>query len=82
MAGVANDVPDHARMLGAPAIPEREQKLQFAALSKLPEMRKAIKLLQRQVAELGGETATETAALSGLGIDGVVPEPTPANRAA
>ena len=41
MAGVANDVPDGAHMLGAPAVPEREQKLMFATMAKLPEMRKA-----------------------------------------
>lgn len=49
MAGVSCDVPDNAHMLGAPAIPEREQKLQFAALSKLPEMRKDVKLLKHQM---------------------------------
>ncbi|MDX1964097.1 MAG: UDP-3-O-(3-hydroxymyristoyl)glucosamine N-acyltransferase [Pirellulales bacterium] len=52
MAGVANDVPEHTHMLGAPAIPEREQKLQFAALSKLPEMRKELKQLRLVVASL------------------------------
>ncbi len=55
MAGVANDVPDGAHMLGAPAVPEREQKLMFATMSKLPEMRKQLKTLQRQVDELLGQ---------------------------
>jgi UDP-3-O-[3-hydroxymyristoyl] glucosamine N-acyltransferase len=55
MAGVANDVPDGAHMLGAPAVPEREQKLMFATMSKLPEMRKQLKQLQRQVEELLGQ---------------------------
>ncbi len=48
-AGVANDVPEGVHMLGSPAIPEREQKVQFAILSKLPELRKQIKELQRTV---------------------------------
>ncbi|MGC4006126.1 MAG: UDP-3-O-(3-hydroxymyristoyl)glucosamine N-acyltransferase [Pirellulales bacterium] len=52
MSGVANDVPEGAHMLGAPAIPERDQKLQFATLSKLPEMRKQLKELERKVAAL------------------------------
>ena len=52
MAGVANDVPEGAHMLGAPAVPEREQKLMFATMSKLPEMRKQLKQLQRHVDEL------------------------------
>jgi UDP-3-O-[3-hydroxymyristoyl] glucosamine N-acyltransferase len=55
MAGVANDVPEGAHMLGAPAVPEREQKLMFATMAKLPEMRKQLKQLQRQMAELLGE---------------------------
>lgn len=61
MAGVANDVPEHTRMLGAPAIPEREQKLQFALLSKLPEMRKDVKAMKRQLAALTGAGIGETA---------------------
>ncbi len=42
-------------MLGAPAIPEREQKLQFAAISKLPEMRKMLKDHERKLNTLLGE---------------------------
>jgi UDP-3-O-[3-hydroxymyristoyl] glucosamine N-acyltransferase len=54
MAGVANDVPDGAHMLGAPAVPEREQKLMFATMAKLPEMRKQLKELRRQMETLLG----------------------------
>jgi UDP-3-O-[3-hydroxymyristoyl] glucosamine N-acyltransferase len=61
MAGVANDVPEGAHMLGAPAVPEREQKLMFATMARLPEMRKELKLLRRQIddllAERGGDRA-------------------------
>jgi UDP-3-O-[3-hydroxymyristoyl] glucosamine N-acyltransferase len=55
MAGVANDVPEGAHMLGAPAVPERDQKLMFATMAKLPEMRKQLKHLQRQLDALVGE---------------------------
>ncbi len=55
MAGVAHDVPENAHMLGAPAQPEREQKLMFATMAKLPEMRKQLKELQRQMAALTGQ---------------------------
>lgn len=51
-AGISGDVRDGVRMLGTPAVPEREQKLLFATYSKLPEMRKQLKDLQRQVDEL------------------------------
>ena len=48
-AGVSGDVRDGVHMLGTPAVPEREQKLLFATISKLPEMRKQLHKLQRQV---------------------------------
>lgn len=51
-AGVSQDVPAGASMLGIPAIPEREQKIQFAALSKLPEMRRQLRALQQMVDQL------------------------------
>ncbi len=52
-AGVSGDVRDGVHMLGTPAVPEREQKLLFALISKLPEMRKQLKELQQQVEVLG-----------------------------
>ena len=39
-------------MIGIPATPEREQKVKQAALSKLPEMRRQLKQLQRAVESL------------------------------
>jgi len=55
MAGIMNDVPDGKRMIGIPATPEREQKLKQAALSKLPEMRRQVKQLQKTVDRLVAE---------------------------
>jgi UDP-3-O-[3-hydroxymyristoyl] glucosamine N-acyltransferase len=52
MAGITNDVPDKAVMMGIPATPEREQKLKLAALAKLPEMRKEFKQLRATIVEL------------------------------
>jgi UDP-3-O-[3-hydroxymyristoyl] glucosamine N-acyltransferase len=52
MAGITNDVPDGAVMLGIPATPEREQKLKLAAVAKLPEMRQEFKQMRRAIAEL------------------------------
>ncbi|MBN1589753.1 MAG: UDP-3-O-(3-hydroxymyristoyl)glucosamine N-acyltransferase [Pirellulales bacterium] len=49
MAGIINDVDDGKRMIGVPATPEREQKIKQAAFSKLPEMRRQLKKLQRVV---------------------------------
>lgn len=57
-AGVSNDVKAGVEMLGAPAVPLREAKLQMAAIMKLPEMRRQFRILQRQFEELRGEAAT------------------------
>jgi len=58
-AGVSNDVAEGTCMIGIPATDERTQKLKQAALAKLPEMRKEVKRLTRDVARLkaiiGGE---------------------------
>ena len=54
-AGVMNDVPDHARFVGIPATPEREQMVKQAAFSKLPEMRRQLRKLQRMVDTLTGQ---------------------------
>ena len=50
-AGVPNDVPEGQMVLGSPATPLRQQKLQMAAISKLPEMRRQFRAMQRQFAE-------------------------------
>ncbi|MCG8585413.1 MAG: UDP-3-O-(3-hydroxymyristoyl)glucosamine N-acyltransferase [Pirellulales bacterium] len=58
MCGVSNDIPAGESVLGAPAVPVREQKLRFGAVAKLPEMRKQLKQLQQTVAAL--EAAQQT----------------------
>ena len=55
MAGVTNDVPADARMIGIPATPEREQKIKQAAWSKLPEMRRQLKQMQRAIDAIVGQ---------------------------
>jgi len=51
-AGVSNDVPANTMVFGSPARPEREQKLIFAAVHKLPELRRQFKALQSAVNRL------------------------------
>ncbi len=60
-SGIPNDVADGAVMLGAPATSLRKQKVQMAAIAKLPEMRKQFRIMQRQFIELRTqlEKATE-----------------------
>lgn len=51
-AGVSNDVPAGTMVFGSPARPEREQKLIFAAIHKLPEMRREFKALRSAVSRI------------------------------
>jgi UDP-3-O-[3-hydroxymyristoyl] glucosamine N-acyltransferase len=60
MAGITNDVPDGAVMLGIPATPEREGKLKLAAVAKLPEMRQEFKAMRRAIAELQATVGVQT----------------------
>lgn len=55
--GVMSDIPAGAKMLGAPACPEREQMIKFALTSKLPEIRRTVRKLEQQVKDLETKTA-------------------------
>ena len=48
-AGVAGNIPAGVRMLGAPATPEREQKKILMSLAKLPELRKDMQKVKKQL---------------------------------
>ena len=63
-SGVSNDVEPGKIVLGEPAIDLRERKLQLAAMSKLPDMRRELKQLAARLANLegsGGRGAAEAA---------------------
>jgi UDP-3-O-[3-hydroxymyristoyl] glucosamine N-acyltransferase len=51
-AGIKGDVPAGAYYFGCPATPERDQLALQAAMAKLPELRRHVKELQRQLEEL------------------------------
>jgi UDP-3-O-[3-hydroxymyristoyl] glucosamine N-acyltransferase len=51
-SGVMHSITEPGTWVGIPATPEREQMVKQASLSKLPDMRKEFKVLQRQVEEL------------------------------
>ena len=55
--GIMKDVPAGSHLIGSPAVDEKEQYLVWAAMYKLPEMRKKLIELERKLAALtGGET--------------------------
>lgn len=51
-AGVTNSVPDGETVLGAPAIPIRDMRRQVAHVSRLPDLNKRVKELEKELAEL------------------------------
>jgi UDP-3-O-[3-hydroxymyristoyl] glucosamine N-acyltransferase len=51
-SGVVKDVPDGETFMGSPAMPVLESKKVAMSLKKVPEMRRQLRSLERQVAEL------------------------------
>jgi UDP-3-O-[3-hydroxymyristoyl] glucosamine N-acyltransferase len=51
-AGVISDTSEDQILLGSPAIPRNEQAILFASINRLPELRKTVKTLTKQVASL------------------------------
>lgn len=60
-SGAAADIPDDQVMSGSPAIPHREWLKASLTFPKLPEMRKAIKELEKKVAELEAQLKMQSA---------------------
>jgi UDP-3-O-[3-hydroxymyristoyl] glucosamine N-acyltransferase len=56
-AGVMRDIEDGQKVLGSPALPDRETKRQMIAVMQLPELIKRVRQLEKQVVELGGAAA-------------------------
>jgi UDP-3-O-[3-hydroxymyristoyl] glucosamine N-acyltransferase len=48
-SGVTKDVPDGQAWLGSPAVPMRESKKMLMCLEKLPEMRRDLRKVKRQL---------------------------------
>lgn len=58
-SGVMNNVPDGATIVGTPAIDASKAKRAYSLIEYLPEMKKKIKELERQVAKLSGTGEAE-----------------------
>ena len=59
-SGVSNDIAPGLTVIGSPATPQHTEKLKFAAISRLPEMRKEFKVLKRTVEQLQEHLQTFT----------------------
>ncbi len=51
-AGVKDNLPGNTRYLGSPARPERENALLWSSLAKLPELRKQVRALTKEIESL------------------------------
>ena len=60
-SGIMNNVADGLTVVGYPATPIREQKLKQAAWTKLPEMRKQFRKMQRQISLLEEQLSQQSA---------------------
>ena len=58
--GIMKDVPPGSHLIGSPAVDEKEQYLVWAAMYKLPEMRKKLIELERKLAALTGSEAQQS----------------------
>ncbi|MEM7261117.1 MAG: UDP-3-O-(3-hydroxymyristoyl)glucosamine N-acyltransferase [Planctomycetota bacterium] len=54
-AGVHHDLPPGSRVLGSPAMEQRQAARVFAAMPKLPELRAQVNALEKRIAELEAE---------------------------
>ena len=51
-SGIMNNVPAGQTVVGSPAAPHRQRMLEWAMVARLPELRRELKALQEQMAEL------------------------------
>jgi UDP-3-O-[3-hydroxymyristoyl] glucosamine N-acyltransferase len=58
-AGVHRNIPSGQNVLGAPAIPVREQRRIFQMIARLPEMYRQLRLLSAQIARIDPAVAAE-----------------------
>jgi UDP-3-O-[3-hydroxymyristoyl] glucosamine N-acyltransferase len=56
-SGVMRDVPDGGRVLGVPAMPDKQAKRQIIAMQRLPELLRRLCELEKQVRELSASNS-------------------------
>lgn len=58
-SGLANDVPDGVVVMGTPALPQKESAQIMMASTRLPEMRKQLRQLEKTVASIENQLAND-----------------------
>jgi UDP-3-O-[3-hydroxymyristoyl] glucosamine N-acyltransferase len=59
-SGVMHDLKDGMKVLGTPAVDDRQAKRQLIAIQQLPELIRRVRELEKQVKELGGSPASKS----------------------
>ena len=57
-SGVMRDIADGQKVMGAPALPDKDAKRQFIALGQLPELIRRVRELEKQIVELSAAMET------------------------
>ena len=65
-SGVMRDVPDGGKVLGIPAMPDKQMKRQWIGMQQLPEMSRRLRALEQQRASEQAGNSSGTAANSAL----------------
>ncbi len=55
-SGLMRDVPDGSKVLGVPAVPDKQTKRQWLAVQQLPELIKRVRALEKELAALSPES--------------------------
>ena len=58
-SGVMRDIPDGGKVLGIPAMPDKQAKRQMIAVQQLPEMIHRLRELEKQVGELAAKSGAQ-----------------------
>jgi len=58
-SGVMRDIPDGGKVLGIPAMPDKQAKRQMIAVQQLPEMIHRLRELEKQVGELAAKLGSQ-----------------------
>jgi UDP-3-O-[3-hydroxymyristoyl] glucosamine N-acyltransferase len=58
-SGVMRDIPDSGKVLGIPAMPDKQAKRQIIAVQQLPELIRRMRELEKQVTELAAKLGSQ-----------------------
>jgi UDP-3-O-[3-hydroxymyristoyl] glucosamine N-acyltransferase len=67
-SGVMRDIPDGGKVLGIPAMPDKQAKRQIIAVQQLPEMIYRLRELEKQIGQLAAKLNVESSVVAGCAV--------------